>query len=425
MFSYCKRRFLEIEDWLRYHPRARSWLCHWKSWRGGSVADLCAAARLADDPEVERELQQQIVGAVEQIDIKAVDWTEFVPDFRDGQIHKAAILKPYIAPHERGVVFISFESQWAKLLAMRDVREFADRYTVVISPSSSPHNFINYVFPRAWPAPIFTLISNAHDLNVLPHVSDRFVVVPLYASHWVNPDLYEPTPRSARQYDLIMVASWSKVKRHHVLFSALRSMPKDLRVLLVGQDQDDRTADTIRELASWHGVEDRLTILTNQPYREIPKLFGQARASVVFSKREGSCVVVAESLFADTPAALLNDAVIGSRVFLNEQTGRLLDEGELARDLTALIRDADSFQARGWAEANISCYQSTQVLNDILRSHAVSQGSTWTVDLVPQQWSPDPMLARAEDRRQLANERQTVLKQFGLEIGPPTATTQA
>jgi len=196
-------------------------------------------------------------------------------------------------------------------------------------------------------------------------------------------------------------------------------------VLLVGQDQDDRTADTIRELASWHGVEDRLTILTNQPYREIPKLFGQARASVVFSKREGSCVVVAESLFADTPAALLNDAVIGSRVFLHEQTGRLLDEGELARDLTALIRDADSFQARGWAEANISCYQSTQVLNDILRSHAVSQGSTWTVDLVPQQWSPDPMLARAEDRRQLANERQTVLKQFGLEIGPPTATTQA
>src|SRR5205823_6045879 len=108
-------------------------------------------------------------------------------------------------------VFISFENQWARLLNSPNVLDFANRYTVVIAPSSSPHNFVNYVFPRAYPEPVFTLISNAHDLDVLPGVSSRLIVVPLYASHWVNPELYQPLPKAERQYDLIMVASWGKV----------------------------------------------------------------------------------------------------------------------------------------------------------------------------------------------------------------------
>ena len=85
--------------------------------------------------------------------------------------------------------------------------------------------------------------------------------VPLLASHWVNPDLYQPLLKSERPYDLIMVASWGKVKRHQVLFRALRSLPTNLRVLLVGQDQEGRTADTIRELARGYGVADRLELV--------------------------------------------------------------------------------------------------------------------------------------------------------------------
>jgi glycosyltransferase involved in cell wall biosynthesis len=424
MVSYCKRRWLEIEDWLRYHPRVRRSICRYKLWRthssdASSVVQLCAAARLADDDETERQIQERIVERVRLLDMSQLDWSDFAPDFRDPRIYKAAILKPYLGPNERGVVFISFEGQWVRLLWQKDVREFADRYTVVIAPSSSPHNFINYVFPHAYPEPIFTLISNPHDLDVLPRVSNRLTVVPLYASHWMNPELYQPMPRAERPYDLIMVASWGKVKRHQALFSALRTMSKDLRVLLVGQDQEGRSADTIRELARWYGVADRLTILSNQPHREVTKLFCQARASAVLSKREGSCVVVAEALFADTPVALLRGAVIGSRVFLNEQTGRFLDERNLARDLTDFVQNADRYQPRAWAEQNISCWRSTQILNDALKRHALERGQAWTQDIAPLQWSPDPLLARTVDRQRFAAERSEIVQRFGLEIGPP------
>ena len=273
MFCYLKRRRLEIEDWLRYHPRVRRAICQWKLWRGRSIVELCAAARLADDTVLEQQIQERIVAAVAQLDPGRLDWTEFVPDIGDPRIHKAAILKPFLGPSEKGVVFISFESQWARLLGQKNEREFADRYTVVVAPSSSPHNFVNYVFPHVYPDPIFTLISNPRDLDVLPRVSSRLIVAPLYASHWVNPEFYQPLPRAERPFDLIMVASWGKVKRHQALFAALRTMPKEMRVLLVGQDQEGRTADTIRELAGWYGVADRFTILTNQPHREVTKLF--------------------------------------------------------------------------------------------------------------------------------------------------------
>jgi len=427
MLSFLKRALLEAEDALRYSPIVRGAIsrCQLLSVREAAANDaqgiarsimkLCAAARLSDG-QLEQQIQQRIVEQVGRLN--GINWSEFVPYFADGKIHKAAILKPYVGPNERGVLFISFEGQWVKLLSLKHVRDLAHRYTIVVSPSSSPHNLVNYVFPAAYPEPFFTLISNPHDLEVLPRISSRLIVVPLYASNWVNPELYQPLPKSERAYDLVMVASWGKVKRHQALFAAMRSMPREMRILLVGQDQEGRTAETIRTLASWYGVQGRVTILSNQSYRDVTKWFCQARASVVLSKREGSCVVVTESMFADTPVAILRGAELGSRVYVNDETGRFLNEQTLARDLTEFVRSADRYKPRAWAERNISCFRSTQILNDTLRQHALATGQAWTLDIAPLQWAPDPGLARPEDRTRLAREREEIIQRFGLEIGP-------
>ena len=47
-----------------------------------------------------------------------------------------------------------------------------------------------------------------------------------------------------------MVANFAKYKRHQALFAVLRSMPKEFRIHLHGQDQDGRGIKTIREMAS-------------------------------------------------------------------------------------------------------------------------------------------------------------------------------
>jgi glycosyltransferase involved in cell wall biosynthesis len=427
--NFARRLAVDFEDRLRYHPLVRGGLGRVKLWRNRapntddpqalarSIVQLCAAARLATNAAHEARIEERIVARVQQLDERRLDWTEFIPAIHVPRLAKAVILKPYLGPRERGVVFVSFEIEWVRLLRLRDREEFARRYTVIVAPSSSPHNLVNYVFPATFGEPIFTLISNPADQQVLPRVSPRLIVVPLYASHWVNPDRYRPMPRKQRPYDLIMVAAFGKVKRHHVLFKALRRMPRDLRVLLIGQDQEGRSGATIRALARWYGVADRFELRENQSYLAVAEAFCQARASVILSRREGSCVVVAESLMADAPAALLAGAEIGSRVFLNEQTGRLLHEADLARELTAFVREADRFEPRRWAFEHISCHRSSAVLNDFLREHALGRGEEWTQDIAPLQWAPDPQLVRPSDGAALGAERLRIREQFGLEIG--------
>lgn len=430
MLAPVKRCAIATEDWLRYHPVVRGVLSRYKLWTdrvapcrsdqalARSIVKLCAAARLAPSDERVRRIQASIVERVGGLRRANVDWSEFVTHLDIPRIGRSVLLKPRLGPREKGVLFIAFEKEWFKLLCYTELRELADRYRLVVAPSSSPHNLMNYVFAAAYPGPLFTLLSNDSDRAVLPRVSANFVVVPLYASHWVNPELFRPLPPNERDVDLIMVASFGKVKRHHALFRAIRQMPRTLRVLLVGQDQDDRNAATIRAEAACYGVSARVTVQSNATYEAVTAALCRARASVILSRREGSCVVVAESLFADTPVALLADAEVGSRAFINPATGRLLDGRDLAGQLVEFVARADQYQARAWAQDHISCVHSTRVLNEVVRKHSEAAGDVWTQDLFPLCWRPDPVLLAPEDGRSLQAERQEFKERFNLEIGP-------
>jgi hypothetical protein len=420
----------EAEDWLRYHPAVRGLLGRYKWWRDSarrphdhqarprSVRDLCAAARLVGDPAALRKIHSRILQRVAELDPRQVNWSEFVVNIEQRWMPRGVILKPWVSPREPGGFYSAFEVEWFKILRHCDLHEFARRCTLVIAPSSSPYNLVNYVFAAAYPAPFFSQISNRRDLDVLPRLSPNLRALPLYASHWVDPRLFHPLPRTARDVNLVMVASFGKVKRHHALFLALRKMPAGVRVLLVGQDQDGRTAETIEREARYYGVAGRLSIRANATYPEVAEALCRGRVSLILSRREGSCVAISESLFADTPAALLASAEIGSRAFINEHTGRFLDENNLAAQLTDFLDHAEGHAPRQWAEQNISCFRSTARLNEILRGHALAAGHEGTRDLAPLCWRPDPRLADPEDELRMADERRFLRDRFGLIIPP-------
>jgi glycosyltransferase involved in cell wall biosynthesis len=429
MISWLKRCAIEGEDRLRYSPEVRRWLSAVQFFRAGQQAPrddqararcirrLCAAVRLAADDQAVRRGMARIHEHVRRLDPSRIDWSEFQPDARR-RIGRAAILKPWMSPREKGVLFISFESEWLKLLRLGVLGEVARRYALVLAPSGSPHNLVSYVFPAALADPVFTLISHTDEQDLFARISPRCVVVPLLASSWVNPDLFEPRPRSRRDLDLVMVANFARFKRHFALFKALRAMPPHLRILLIGQDEGRRTGETILETARAYGVAHRFTLLRNAPWQTVAEALCRARASIILSRREGSCVVVAESLFADTPVALLEHAEIGSRAFINPQTGRLLRESHLAAQLTAFIAQSDRYAPRAWALEHIACRASSGVLNEVVRRRLQADGQGWTRDLAPLCWRPDPYLLEPEDRAMMRREREDFRARFGLELGP-------
>jgi hypothetical protein len=82
-----------------------------------------------------RKAEAAIARQFPAIDPEKVPWAEFLPDFGQPSIHKAIALKRYVSERERGVVFVSFDNQMARLAKARDLRKFAERYTLVLSPA--------------------------------------------------------------------------------------------------------------------------------------------------------------------------------------------------------------------------------------------------------------------------------------------------
>jgi len=139
---------------------------------------------------------------------------------------------------------------------------------------------------------------------------------------------------------------------------------------------------------------------------------------VILSNQEGSCVAVVESMFANTPVGVYEDAIVGSRVFINEHTGRLFRRDSLGAQLRDFLAGAGSYEPRKWAlENGLCCHGSTATLNRALRDSALATGEEWTRDIAVHHWRFDPVLLRAEDRIAFEPAYEEIRSRFGIRIG--------
>ena len=380
---------------------------------------LCSAARLVDSEEALLKIEERIKEKVRQLGGRKFDWTEFEKSVNEKRIFKAAVMKPRISDRERGVVYISFEYQWLRLLQVPNLAEFARDYSLVVIPVwSPPHCLANYLFPEAYPDRMIWTINMQKDLQILPRIAPKNTVLPLLCSSWVNPALLKPKPFAEKDIDIMIVANWGKYKRHHAFFEALRELPPSIRVMLIGQRDGERTSEVLNAEAEAFGVGGRYELRQGLGHREVCEMLPRAKISLILSRREGSCVAVIESIFANTPVGLFEDAEVGSRHFINEHTGRFLKHRNLAAQLLEFISDAEHYQPRQWALDNrIDCHGSTAALNEALKKQAFENGEEWTRDIVPVYWGPDPLHVNPEDRARFQPSYDDIQKRFGIALG--------
>ena len=422
-----------LDDLLRYNPAPQACLCllHWAlaaikpkisaDW----LSHACSAARCAPSSDWMQAVEQWTLRRLDQIPNEVL-WSWQPPESDTVEVRKSAILKPS-RPGEKGVVFVSFESQWEKLLALgpRRLAAFSEAYELVVAPTwSPPHSPANLVFPRLFPGPLPCTISNLQDLEIFPRLHPSYRPARLFASSWVNAELYEPRAHSDRDIDLLMIANFGRYKRHHVLFRALGRIPRDQRpnVVLVGQPHGNRTADVLLREMDDYGVRDSITLRSRISDAEVLEILCRSKVAVITSLREGSCVAVVESMMADTPLGLLREAHIGSSAFLNEHTGRWLDPDRLDQELLRFIADARTFSPRTWLlDHGVHCTNSTRVLNSHLKALAESEGRPWTEDCAEHHWRPDPLLRQPDDQKMAFAEAKRIQEQLGLilPIAPP------
>ena len=359
---------------------------------------------------------------------RRVGWGPYEYVRAQAELPTSLILKEPQPGGEKGVLYISFEYNLMRLLAHYDARRVLSDYLIVGASSWSPTDFSVFAnFAGLSDDPLFMGISNRADVPVYNTFRPVVEALPILASEWINPVYYAPKPHAAREIDILMVANWLTFKRHWMLFDALRHMRRGLRVVLVGiGSPQTRTEQAVRDEARAFGAPADVEFVNNAHIDTVSALQCNAKVSVLFSRREGSCVATAEAMFAGSPVAMSRAAHVGSKAYINDQTGVLVDEHHVARDLSAFLERSGEFRPREWALANISCHQSSTRLNEFLRDYSLRANKPWTKDITPMCWRyvPSYMDAQTEVAMQPAVERLqrdhgVILKKF--EYRPPKA----
>jgi hypothetical protein len=181
-----------------------------------------------------------------------------------------------------------------------------------------------------------------------------------------------------------------------------------------------RTRASIEEEVRLFGVGGNVSIIDAVPHEKVNSVLQSAKVSVIMSMHEGSSVVVAESLLADIPVALIAGARVGSGALINEETGCFLRPSSIAADLSRFVENYQNYRPRKWMlEHGKSYKESSIILNNFLKSWAREAGYPWTVDLVPMQWRPNPEYVTRDDALSMSDEYTRFEKAYNVGLHPP------
>ena len=385
-----------LADWVRYSPRIQSLL----GWQRFLMGRLCgegtkALARTADahriwlpvglEGHTLPELRKAHAAPGNPWFDHEIGWSRYQRQDTDGipAISHGLVIKPRVSDREKGVLVIWVEYNLVALMRSPRLKDILRDYRIVFSTSWSPPDLaLVWALARYPGAELYVISSNRKDPVWLQQIPSSLKVLPFYASHWISGEDYLESGLlgGEKRYDFSMIANWAPFKRHWVLFRALRDLPRDTRVALVGQPEGKYTVDTSRRLAEAYGVADRIEWFNRLDPPAVREVQAASRCGLIFSRREGSCLAVVESLLADVPVGMVTDAHVGSLDFINETTGAVLDERSMARGLTSLLERAKSgaFTPRAWALANAEAGHSSRQLEDWMRRDAALAGESWS-----------------------------------------------
>ena len=343
------------------------------------------------------------------------------------EISRSAIIKPFISENELGFLLVSFEQNLDNVLSLKKFIELSAQYRIIFLPTWQPfYSTAACLLAARSQEPFFIMPSAFSEEDLCQKFTPLCHFLPFHAASWVHGDLYE-TPCRTKMIDILMVANFSKYKRHWKLFEALSALPSTLRVTLAGPAWEGRTRNSLLGEARLFGVEKQITIvegasdspslrLKGQP--TIRELLSKSRLLCAMSAKEGSYIAVAEALMAGTPVAMFRTAKIGTRAYINEETGFFLDAHKpVGPQLNKILQRVDNINPQPWAKRNISAKVNSEKLNILLRCWSESLGLGWSKGIEPffsRHFEFEYIDSRAEER--FKPEYGRVSDQFGLSI---------
>jgi glycosyltransferase involved in cell wall biosynthesis len=340
-------------------------------------------------------------------------------------LERAALIKPYLGPTERGIIVVSFESQLEKLLKLKSFSRLEKRYAIAFMPTWQPfysRPLLKLVARVS--GDFFLLPSSNNDLSRCSELGPHCVGLPFSAASWVPASFGPQTAVQARTIDFLMLANFSTYKRHWKLFEALASIQSSVNVVIAGRPLVNRTLQSLKAEANAFGVLDRLKFEVDPSDNRVAELLQTAKVVCALSQREGAYIAVAEAMMSGARVAMFSDAAIGTRDFLNQVTGVLLDQDQLLGPQLLRSLNVESHEAiSDWARRNIAAEVSAASLNEKLHTRSQQTGMTWTQDITPFYCKNFRFHQTGAESSILHAERVSLAEEYGLNL-PSMALTE-
>lgn len=291
---------------------------------------------------------------------------------------------------EKGVLLIKFTKQFLSFRKCVDVASALKDYSLILEPSWSGLSSLNILyFMQFSDQPIVVMAADERDYRFLEKLGSNLIPVSFGPGAWVDSSVFRPLRSHQKRFDAIMVARWARYKRHHVLFRALKKIgDPNFKVALVANPWP-RNREDIELLIDFYGVKKNVRIFEGLTHQEVNKMLNMSKVNLVLSLQEGDNRSLSEGFFADTPGIALRNNTGISKYRINAQTGKLIDEKDLAIELLYFQEHWPEFRPRRWAMDHLSVEKTTSKLNGVLKHLAEKRGEEWTTDIVCKCNSPE------------------------------------
>lgn len=308
------------------------------------------------------------------------------------------VLKPYDPQSgERGVLMLMYSEAVLAMAAMYDLAALASRYMFVLEPSSWGYQDARFFLYLGSDLDVLIQSPRYADFEFIENLQTNLAAVRVGAGEWVDPAIFQAREKeNPAAYDVVMVAAWDPLKRHEVFFRAAAQVKRQrpLRFALIGYDMG-WTREPIERLLRQYDLGNEATIFEDIPHPEVARVVADSKVSLLLSQREGASRAIYESMFCNTPVIVYRQQCGVNLDHVNQRTGLLADDEELADAIENVLDHPESFDPRGWAMENAGYCNATEKINEALARLAMHRGCLWTRGIAAKKNAPNLRYAAA------------------------------
>jgi glycosyltransferase involved in cell wall biosynthesis len=306
----------------------------------------------------------------------------------------------------KGVIVLLYNYAFPRFAKAFDLPEISKRYHIVLEPSWSGCCTEDVLCYAGVPS-CLVQTNEPRDRRFLEGLGVGFRIVPTSTNSWVDHRVFRPLPDFTKDVDLIMVAGWGGYKRHTAFFRALKRLQRlrpSIRVVLVGYSLG-MSKDRIFSLAKTHDVAGLIEIFENLSQQEVNVQLNRARVNVLWSRKEGGNRAIVEGMFAGLPCIIREGFNYGHRYeFINQNTGAFSSERDLPKVALELIERAPHLNPRERILVDMSCQQSTKILDRAIGDHDVAPLAVKLNSLFGMEyWDPEDAVRFGSDHDYLSS----------------------